>query len=71
VLSGKIKHNIERSVENNIADYMERINRVLTKQIAVARTKGAHLGPIASLKNRITPGETRVLTSEAPRHTTY
>ncbi|ELR22054.1 uncharacterized protein ACA1_157970 [Acanthamoeba castellanii str. Neff] len=65
VLSGKIRHNIERSVENNIADYMERLNRVLTKQIAVARTKGAHLGPIASLKNRITPtGETRVFTND-------
>lgn len=65
VLSGKIRHNIERSVENNIADYMERLNRVLTKQITAARTKGAHLGPIASLKNRITPtGETRVFTND-------
>ena len=30
---------------------MERINRVLTKQITAARTKGAHLGPIASLNH--------------------
>lgn len=57
VLKGRIKRNIEHSVENNVADYIMRLNRILTKQIAAARTRGGTLGPISGLKNRIvTPG---------------
>jgi len=55
VLTKRFKHNIEQSIEDNITDYLQRLNRLLSKQILLARSKGHHLVPLTSLKQRIIP----------------
>jgi len=70
VLSPRIKHNIERAVEDNVTGYLQRINKLLVKQGATAKealggvaTKGSVLtsplksaiaGPVNTLASKIT-----------------
>jgi len=53
VLRPRIKSSIEHSVENNVADYLQRINRLLSKQIA--SSKDAAKSVMASSSSKVSP----------------
>jgi len=64
LLSPRIRHNIERAVENNVADYLQRINKLLVKQIGTSKdiakgvvNKGVFSsvsGPVKSVASKLT-----------------
>jgi len=70
LLSPRIKSNIERAVENNVAEYLQRINKLLVKQLAHSKEaakgmaqKGTQVpssvknivrGPVQSVTSKLT-----------------
>jgi len=64
MLSPRIKHNIERAVENNVTEYLQRINRLMVKQFGQGKdvAKGVMskvplqniAGPVKSAASKLT-----------------